>query len=101
MYPLHPSVEHILQFFECDHLPPELAMVSEIMGKLANEFAHSLDGPELTVGLRKLLEAKDCFVRASLGKVEGQEGQEGHAPGWEPTPPEDCEGSVDSDSGAA
>jgi hypothetical protein len=24
------------------------------------------DGPELTAGLRKLLEAKDCFVRASL-----------------------------------
>jgi len=24
------------------------------------------DGPELTTGLRKLLEAKDCFVRAAL-----------------------------------
>lgn len=24
------------------------------------------DGPELTAGLRKLLEAKDCFVRAAL-----------------------------------
>ncbi|NDU74057.1 hypothetical protein GWI34_15625 [Actinomadura sp. DSM 109109] len=24
------------------------------------------DGPELTAELRKLLEAKDCFVRASL-----------------------------------
>jgi hypothetical protein len=24
------------------------------------------DGPELTAGLRKLLEAKDCLVRASL-----------------------------------
>lgn len=24
------------------------------------------DSPELTAGLRKLLEAKDCFVRASL-----------------------------------
>lgn len=23
-------------------------------------------GPELTAGLRKLLEAKDCFVRAAL-----------------------------------
>jgi len=26
------------------------------------------DGPELTSGLRKLLEAKDCFVRAALDK---------------------------------
>jgi hypothetical protein len=24
------------------------------------------DGPELTTGLRKLLEAKDCFVRAAI-----------------------------------
>lgn len=24
------------------------------------------DGPELTAGLRKLLEAKDCFVRAAV-----------------------------------
>jgi hypothetical protein len=24
------------------------------------------DGPELTTGLRKLLEAKDCFVRSAL-----------------------------------
>ena len=28
--------------------------------------AVKLDGPELTAGLRKLLEAKDCFVRAAL-----------------------------------
>lgn len=25
------------------------------------------DGPEKSAGMRKLLEAKDCFVRASLG----------------------------------
>ena len=28
------------------------------------------DGPELTVGLRKLLEAKDCFVRQSIADQE-------------------------------
>ncbi|PRY56421.1 hypothetical protein B0I28_10970 [Glycomyces artemisiae] len=28
------------------------------------------DGPELTAGLRKLLEAKDCFVRAALDRKE-------------------------------
>jgi hypothetical protein len=28
------------------------------------------DGPELAAGLRKLLEAKDCFVRASLDLEE-------------------------------
>jgi hypothetical protein len=31
---------------------------------------HLPDGPELTVGLRKLLEAKDCFVRAALDRLE-------------------------------
>jgi hypothetical protein len=25
------------------------------------------DGPEKSAGMRKLLEAKDCFVRAALG----------------------------------
>jgi hypothetical protein len=32
------------------------------------------DGPELTAGLRKLLEAKDCFVRAGLesGSVDNR-----------------------------
>jgi hypothetical protein len=28
--------------------------------------ARNLEGAELTVGLRKLLEAKDCMVRAAL-----------------------------------
>ena len=26
------------------------------------------DGPELTAGLRKLLEAKDCFVRTAIAQ---------------------------------
>lgn len=28
--------------------------------------ASQLEGPELTAGLRKLLESKDCMVRAAL-----------------------------------
>lgn len=28
------------------------------------------DSPELTTGLRKLLEAKDCFVRAAIAAAE-------------------------------
>lgn len=35
------------------------------------------DGPEKTAGLRKLLEAKDCFVRAALDR-EGW--SHGHTP---------------------
>jgi len=31
--------------------------------------------PEVTAGLRKLLEAKDCFVRAGLDGVIGSDGK--------------------------
>jgi hypothetical protein len=39
------------------------------MAECATEMAKRLpQNPELTAGLRKLLEAKDCFVRAKLAK---------------------------------
>jgi hypothetical protein len=62
----------ILKFFEYSHLSTELQPVSRLMHDLAHRFdANIPDGPEKSAGLRKLLEAKDCFVRASLvGKVE-------------------------------
>jgi hypothetical protein len=41
--------------------------VSRPFGELAERMADTLpSGPELTAGLRKLLEAKDCAVRAAL-----------------------------------
>lgn len=33
---------------------------------MAWAYAEEFDGPELTAGLRKLLEAKDCLVRAAI-----------------------------------
>ena len=40
-----------------------------ILHDLAEAMVNALpDGPELTAGLRKLLEAKDCFVRAALDR---------------------------------
>ena len=66
---MHPSVTHILQYFEFLHLPPHLQEVSEPLHNLAYKMAQELpNNPELTAGLRKLLEAKDCFVRAKLSK---------------------------------
>jgi hypothetical protein len=63
----HPSVTAILRYFEYNHLPPKLQAVSAPIGVLARHMAETLpQGPELTVGLRKLLEAKDALVRASL-----------------------------------
>ena len=66
MNKLHPSVEAILRYFEYEHLPERLQRYSRPFKGLADQFAQTLDGPELTAGLRKLLEAKDCIVRAAL-----------------------------------
>lgn len=66
---VHFSVKHVLQFFRYSHLPTPLQSVSKQCATLACAMAHTQPGnPELTVGLRKLLEAKDCFVRAGLAK---------------------------------
>ena len=65
---MHPSTKSLLSFFEYKHLPPHLQEVSKPFCDLATSIA-SMDtkhGPELTAGLRKLLEAKDCIVRAAL-----------------------------------
>ncbi len=56
-----------MKFFDYEHLPVHLQVVSRPLGILAKEMDAMLpDGPELEAGLRKLLEAKDCFVRARL-----------------------------------
>lgn len=63
----HPATDHLLQFFEFMHLPAHLQTVSMPFKPLAEQMARTLpNNPELTAGLRKLLEAKDCFVRAKL-----------------------------------
>ena len=63
---MHPATAAILQYFTYEHLPPHLQSVSKPFAELAKVLAEQLDGPEVTVGLRKLLEAKDCMVRAAL-----------------------------------
>lgn len=63
----HPGTVHLARYFAWDHLPPDLAAISRPCGELAEQMIAALpDGPELTVGLRKLLEAKDAFVRTAL-----------------------------------
>lgn len=57
----------ILQFFAYGHLPMHLQNVSKPACDLAYDYAMSFDySVEVAVGLRKLLEAKDCMVRAKL-----------------------------------
>ena len=63
----HPAVASLLAFFKYGHLPEHLQAVSKPCGDLAVAMADTVpENAELTVGLRKLLEAKDCFVRAQL-----------------------------------
>lgn len=60
-------VESILRHFAYAHLPERLQAVSRPICELAQTMASTLPmDPETTAGLRKLLEAKDCFVRADL-----------------------------------
>jgi hypothetical protein len=63
----HPGVVSIAKHFQFDHLPEHLQAISKPCHDLAVAMTDELhDGPELTAGLRKLLEAKDCFVRAAI-----------------------------------
>jgi hypothetical protein len=62
----HPATAAILQHFSYDHLPEELQYVSAPFFQLAHSVATGgTSGPETTTCLRKLLEAKDCAVRAA------------------------------------
>lgn len=76
------KTDYLLQFFAYSHLPPHLQAVSKPFCDLAFAIVGDERGmpegaptqfplpsnPERTVALRKLLEAKDCAVRALLFK---------------------------------
>ena len=62
---MHP----LLQFFAYEHLPEGLQEISKPFSTLAHTMSAVLPlNAETTVMLRKLLEAKDCAVRARLFK---------------------------------
>jgi len=56
-----------LRNFRFDHLPPHLQEISKPFRDLAVDIAnrHPRGGDQLEIGLQKLLEAKDCVVRAA------------------------------------
>lgn len=71
---MHPSIAHFLPLFSYDHLPPHLRAVSAPFWDMAKAVAETIEGPEAAACLRKLLEAKDCAVRAVvLGHVVARE----------------------------
>ena len=65
----HPAVQSVARWLtpnpQLSGSPLAIAsMFAELAGDLLDELKYS--DPELTVGFRKLLEAKDCFVRAAV-----------------------------------
>lgn len=64
----HPAVQDIAAFFEFEHLDEPMRSASESIADVAQEMLDGIpdDSAEFTTGMRKLLEAKDCFVRAAL-----------------------------------
>lgn len=58
---------YLIQFFGYQHLKPELQIISKPFADVAMNMDEFLpDNPEKSAMLRKLLEAKDCAVRAHL-----------------------------------
>ena len=56
-----------IKYFSYEHLPPKLQEISKPLTELALLLEEILpDSAEKSAGMRKLLEAKDCFVRAKL-----------------------------------
>lgn len=75
----HPATQQLMRWFDFEHLPPKVKPVPEACA----DFMHTMldlldDGPELSAGLRHLLEAKDCFTRAQVDALS-KEGWPGEA----------------------
>lgn len=69
--PVQPNPDNItdplLQHFKWKHLPPHLQLASKSFAvQAANLVKTTPRNPERTAALRKLLEAKDCAVRAHI-----------------------------------
>lgn len=59
----------IIKYFKYEHLPQKLKEISKPFCELAIEIDTKIpNSDEKLAGLRKLLEAKDCIVRAALEK---------------------------------
>lgn len=64
-------MNNLLQFFVYEHLPADLQGISRPFGELARQMAKTMPiNPQSTMAMWKLLEAKDCAVRAHLFKAD-------------------------------
>lgn len=65
----------LLKWFQSTHLNGRLREVALPIADLAAQLDNMLpESTEKTAGMRKLLEAKDCFVRARIESETAQEG---------------------------
>lgn len=63
-----------IKYFEYGHLPVDLQGVSQLFSTIAKKLEAELpDSAEKSAGMRKLLEAKDCFVRAQMDTIREAE----------------------------
>ena len=68
---MHPATKDLLRYFEYEQLPEHLQAVSKPFGQLARRMAKNLpESPQTTTCIWRLLEAKDCAVRAALPPKE-------------------------------
>lgn len=70
----HQAVTDICRFFAFEHLPPDLQAVSRVFHDAVEDILHLIpdDSAELVAGIRKLLEGKDCAVRAAMGEDDDE-----------------------------
>lgn len=59
--------ERMMKWLSYEHLPPEVQEIVQTYHNVGMFICHTIPaGPERTVALRKLVESKDCAVRASI-----------------------------------
>lgn len=67
-----PLPDPMLRWFRYEHLPEHLRVTSKRFSELAWDLVRSLpQGSERRQALRKLLESKDCAVRAKIDGAAG------------------------------
>lgn len=67
----HPGTVAIMRYFSYAHLPEQLSAIVEPFAHLARVLIGAMpDSAELTTALRKLIESKDCAVRARVDQLD-------------------------------
>lgn len=63
MTEVHPATEHVHALLSRrGHLPPDLAEISKRFGDLGDWIKDNIHGPEVTVALRHLFDAKNGVI---------------------------------------